>query len=253
VWLPSAGEPSPGEGARSSSNRIRLFRIQPGFLSDPVGLDSDETPADGKEPEPDSSPDWFTVSFGNDNPYFDFRRKGDPGGLGYYRVSSQVQLLDSKSTACSLALLGVTPTGQEENGVSNQGGPTVVTPALSVFHALNEGLALQGYVGKHVLLQPGGSAPVQQDLRCGMAVQKALTPARTGSEAPLGNVYLSVGALGSYRSDPDRPRPVYLEVVPGVHWKMTENCWLSGGVSVPVGPSRTETGGLWQLTCSFKF
>src|SRR3954471_5917179 len=46
----------PTEETSSSSNgpeRIRLFRIQPGFLSDPVGLDSDDTAADGKPAEPD--------------------------------------------------------------------------------------------------------------------------------------------------------------------------------------------------------
>ncbi len=88
----------------SQPNRIRLFRIQPGFLSDPPGLDSDDkTPVDGRmpDPQPDDGPDWLTVAIGNDNPFFDFRRRDDPGGVGFTKVSSQLSLFDTTKTACS--------------------------------------------------------------------------------------------------------------------------------------------------------
>src|SRR5437763_1802148 len=67
------------------THRIRLFRMAPGFLSDPVGLDGDDSlPGDPPQPaallaDTDSGPGWLQLAVGNDNPYFDFRQPGDPG------------------------------------------------------------------------------------------------------------------------------------------------------------------------------
>src|SRR5437016_3285400 len=75
------------------THRIRLPGFQPGFISDPVGLNSDDfgpapDPLGRGEPPPasETGPDWVGLSMGADNPFFDFRRAGDPGGVGYYRV-----------------------------------------------------------------------------------------------------------------------------------------------------------------------
>src|SRR5438093_602931 len=81
----------------SGSQRIRLFRIQPGFVRDLPWLEDDRPPSDPRLPSPESDdgPDWISFAAGNDNPYFDFRQRGDPGGVGFARVSSQVQLLET--------------------------------------------------------------------------------------------------------------------------------------------------------------
>src|SRR5262249_8225908 len=98
--------------ASAKPHRIRLLGIQPGFLTDPVGLD-DDTPPDptGAPPQPDNGPDWFQLAMGNDNPFMDFRRPGDPGGVGYYRLYSQAKVIDTNTTACALAFQAVTPAG----------------------------------------------------------------------------------------------------------------------------------------------
>ena len=46
-------------------------------------------------PSADSGPDWLSVAMGNDNPYFEFRQPGDPGGIGFYKWYSQVQVFDT--------------------------------------------------------------------------------------------------------------------------------------------------------------
>jgi hypothetical protein len=42
------------------------------------------------------------------------------------------------------------------------------------------------------------------------------------------------------------------EMVPGVHWRMNENWFMSGGWIVPMSAPRTETG-QWQLSCWLQF
>jgi hypothetical protein len=186
---------------------------------------------------------------GSDNPYFDFRRPGDPGGVGFYRVNTQVQFFDSSSTGCSLGMQAVTPAGLQAAGIDT--GPTVVSPAFSLFHVLEDGTAVQGFVGKNVPLMNAGTAPrpLRRNLEYGVALQRPL--ATTGPD-PLRNLYFYVGALGETRFQKEGVRPVTWEVLPGLHWKVAENWWMSGGVLLPVGPSRADSG-LWQFTCSFQF
>jgi hypothetical protein len=233
-------------------HRIRLFRIQPAFLSDPLGLDQDDpTPPDLKDfgPAPtevDSSLARLQAAMGNDNPFFDFQRPGDIGGVGFYRVHSQVQLFDSPSTGCSLGLQAVTPAGLEFDGLAD--GPTVVTPGFSLFHALDDGTAFQGFVGKNVHLSPGWSKNLGRSLQYGMAVQRPLTDGREG----VGNFYVFVEALGRYRYDGGAGPSAVWEVLPGLHWRLADNWWLSGGVILPVNTPRADSG-LWQFTCSMRF
>ena len=94
--------------ANANNNRFQLFGITPGFLSDPVGLTD---PNDPSTPADDSGPDWLEVTAGNDNPFFDLRSPGDPGGVGFYKLHTQVQLFDSPHTGCTVAVQAVTPAG----------------------------------------------------------------------------------------------------------------------------------------------
>jgi hypothetical protein len=248
------------QSSASNPQRIRLFRISPGFISDPVGLqDVDDSPPGAfsslpsPSPEAESGPDWIQVAMGTDNPYFDFRQRGDPGGLGFYRLNTQLQLVDTRTTSCALCLQAVSPAGIQYNGV--QDGPTVFSPQLGWFHALNEDTALQGYIGKHVLVNSTGTGrQVERNLQYGMALQRSL--ASLGAE-PLRNVYVYMGALGQYRPERNEAsgNAALWQMLPGVHWRLADNVWLSGGVILPVGPSRADTSTAlpWQLTCSFQF
>jgi hypothetical protein len=242
--------PNPSTPTVPQGERIRLFRIQPGFLSDPPGLDSDDkSPLDAKEPD---DLDFLTLAIGNDNPWFDFRQPGDPGGVGFTRVNTQLQLFDTTRTACSLGLQAITPGGTQFDGLPDRMGPTVLTPALSVYHALDDALALQAYVGKHLLIQNGNSQPINRDFQYGMALQRPIT---TRNDDLFRHLYLSVGALGMYRFDaPTAARPPVLwEVLPGLHYKLADNWWISTGVSLPLGAARSDFGQHWQLTCSWQF
>lgn len=241
LFAEAAGPPA---GAAARPDRIRLFRIDPGFLSDPVGLADPDDPG-----APDDAPDWLQVSMGADNPFFDLRRPGDPGGVGYYRVHTQVQLLDSGATGCAVGLQAVTPAGEDNAGLED--GPTVVSPSLSLFHTLDDGTAIQGFVGKHVHLDSNLGGRLNQSVQYGMAVQRPLLAA--GPDG-LGNVYVFMEALGRYRyeSQVGAASPNAMELLPGLHWRMAQNWWMSGAVVLPVNTTPT-TVNQWQITCRFQF
>jgi hypothetical protein len=250
--------------------RLRLFRMAPGFLSDPLGMQEDDydLPGVAKMPSPtlDNSdgPSWLQLGMGTDNPYFDLRRPGDPGGVGYYRVNTQVALLDSPTTSCAVGLQAVTPSGIQFAGMPD--GPTVFSPAFSVFHALTDRLALQGFVSKNVpvggsdgavLFQrnlPFGSADnvsaLRRNLQYGLALQRPLLP--DGPEG-LRNLFFSVGALGKLSPEHDSLKlvPNY-DVLPGIQWHVNDSWWLSSAVLVPLGSARPAPG-QWQLTCSLRY
>jgi hypothetical protein len=252
--LPTTFSPAPPSPNRQ---RFALFRFAPGFLVEPLGLQDDDdllpgtsTSTPALPPEPDTGPDWIQVSWGQDNPYFDFRQRGDPGGLGFYRLNTQVQLLDTRSTCCTLGFQAVAPAGIQYNGVPD--GPTVVSPAVGLFHALDDATAIQGFVGKHLLLEHASMAPtpVPRFLNYGMALQRCLTPA--GADG-MGNLFVFVGALGHCRTDDGFGTTQPLKLLPGLHWRLTDNWWMSGGVLFPVNSPRPESGLPWQFTCSLHF
>jgi hypothetical protein len=248
---PAAESPSSPNFQRSS--RIRLLGVTPGFLSDPVGLDTDTTPTDPGVSVPSDSgngPDWINLALGNDNPFFDIRRPGDPGGVGYYRVNGQVQLFDSRKTACSINLQAVTPAGRDQDGLAD--GPTVLIPAIAIYQELlDDGTAVQGFVGKEMQLSSGWTSSLGHSIHYGMALQRPLIDTST---LRLGAVYWYVGALGRYRFDTDSStyRAPAMDLMPGVHWHVSDNWWMAAGFVVPMTP-QTQSENRWQLTCSFRF
>jgi hypothetical protein len=232
-------------------NRIRLFRITPGFLADPVGLaDSDDAQSDDPNALPvDAGADWLNVSMGPDNPFFDLRRPGDPGGVGYYKIHTQVQLFDSPNTGCTVSCQAVKPAGRDNDGLED--GPTVVSPAVSLFHALGDGTAIQGFVGKNVNLNGNWSGQLNQAVQYGMAVQRPLLPPDPSGS---GNLFVFVEALGRYHYDATVGSGTgsAMEVLPGLQWQMSSNWWMSGGVVLPMNTAPTSVN-QWQITCSFQF
>jgi hypothetical protein len=250
--------------------RLRLFRFAPGFLSDPLGMQEDDCDLPGvpKMPTPaadtNDGPGWLQFGMGTDNPFFDLRRPGDPGGVGYYRVNTQLALLDSPTTSCALGLQAVTPAGIQFAGVPD--GPTVFSPAFSVFHAFTDRLAVQGFVSKNVPIASGDSSwllqrnlpfssadgvtALQRNLQYGLALQRPVLP-----EGPEGlrNLFVSVGALGNLSPDHDTLKVVSnYDVLPGLQWHVNDSWWLSSGLLVPLGSTHTAPG-QWQLTCSLRY
>src|SRR6266545_483836 len=218
--------------------RVRMFGMMPGFLADPVGvLDTDlptQTPTsalgpfDGVTPD-DSGPNWIQLTLGDDIPFFDMRRPGDPGGVGYYKLYSQLQVLDVGTTSVCLNLEAVTPAGLQSGGV--QDGPTVLTPALGLFQELGGGTALHGFVGQHIWTGPRPTDPGGRALRYGMGFQcPLLAPAGTNEQG----VFLFVRAVGRYYYEGDtrvNGRALDWDIVPGIHWRLSDKCWMSLGAS----------------------
>lgn len=236
----------------SRPDRFQLFRMPAGFLSTPPGLDSDDDDP-GNDPSlttPNSAgEDRLQVLVGQDNPFFDFRYRGDPGGYGYYRLHAQYQLLDSNSSGLCLGLRAVTPAGLETEGLA--GGRTILCPALSWYQDLGANFIVHGYVGKDLHASPNWTDNLERSVHYGLAVQQPIPGLDSG---PIGSLHMFVEALGRQRSNPDLvDRPVStLEMLPGLHWQMGENWWMQGGLLLPMGSSRLDAG-LWQITCSWRF
>jgi hypothetical protein len=243
-----------GERPSALRNRcLRFFRMPSGIAGDPVGadFDSDLAPeADARRPaDPDDRDLPVQANLYTDNPYFDFRRPGDVGGPGFYRIHTQMQLFETETTGCTLGLQAVTPAGLENDGLAD--GPTQFYPNLALIQELFDGLALEGFVGKNVRARSGWEDHVGRSLHYGLAVAHPLPGFDSGS---LPQVHFFVEALGRYRMDGEaRPGgPAAWELLPGLHWRMGDNWWLSGGVIVPLNAGPRETG-LWQVTCSWQF
>jgi hypothetical protein len=232
--LPVA-DPNPAQ----RTTRVRMFGMPTGFLSNPLGLADDEASANAAVAaptsvfSPSSSDDYsyLQVNFGNHNPYLDLRRPGDPGGVGYYRLYSQLQVVDVGCTKVSLGFNAYTPAGFDSGGLLN--GPSYVSPNVAWYHDLVDGVALQGYVGQNISTQPGWESHLGSNLHGGMAIQYALP----GTE-PIASqgCYLFVQALARYRYDsgglPTNNSPLMIwDFVPGVHFRWSDNCWMSVGVS----------------------
>ena len=230
--------PIPDASPGSRSTRVRMFGMPTAFISNPLGLsDDDMKPASESATSsffsPSSGDDfsYLQVNFGNHNPYFDLRRPGDPGGVGYYRLYSQLQVVDVGCTTVSVGLNAYTPAGYDSGGLLN--GPSYVSPNVAWYHDLVDGVALQGYVGQNISTQPGWESHLNSNIHGGMALQCAMPG--TQPTAPQG-CYLFMQALGRYRydsgSNPGAGSPLMIwDFVPGVHFRWNNNCWMSLGVS----------------------
>jgi hypothetical protein len=217
------GAETPESVSLHRTPRIRLFGMLPGFLSDPQFLSlgddlADVGPTAGSESG--NGLKGMVVSFGDDNPFFDPRRPGDPGGVGYVRLHYQVQVVESGRTSVCLGLEGWAPAGLEAGGVAD--GPTIFSPGLGVFYDLGDGMGLQGYVGQHF-----HGRYHQGPLRCGMGMH---CPLLWWQETEDAGVFFFVQAMGRYTYEGDR-RGMSWDVVPGLHWRISDNFWMSVGAS----------------------
>jgi hypothetical protein len=252
----TASSPNSDGTTGTRSNFCRLFRMPAAYPLDPVGLDNDsdagteESAGPGAAGDKDSPADGrLKVAVGTDNPYFDFRKPGDPGGVGYYRLHSQVLLFDNQKTGMSMGFQAVTPAGLEGDGLAD--GPTVLSPHFAWFHEVSDGTSIHGFIAKDVRANSRWTDSLERQINCGLALQSPLP----GVESPSGrSVHLFVEALGSYRIDGDPAQRAALnwDLLPGVHWRVSDSWWMSGGVLMPVTAPRPDARS-WQITCSWQF
>ncbi len=226
----------------SATPRMRMFGMPTGFIANPLGLD-DEDERDprlyGLLPLDTGGP--LQLAMGYDNPLLDPARPGAPGGVGYYRIYSQYEVLSSSTTSLCLNLQAYAPAGVQFNGLQN--GPAILSPSFGWFHDLGAGTALQGFVSQN--FKTASEYSPLQDLKTrtfyGVAMQCPV-PRLDGGTAT--NFFFFVEALGTMRYDvegAEGPRPA-LQFLPGIQYRVNDNCWLSLG--------GTRNG---LISCSWKF
>jgi hypothetical protein len=231
---------APADDTGRGLRETRLFRM-PGNR-----MDDGSDPDDGAD---DSSR--FQFFMGADNPNFDMRRPGDFGGVGYQRYATQLLVAGGNTTTVQVNVAAVTPSGLENDGLAH--GPSVVFPSLYGMHDLGEGSTLIGFIGKPARATLDSLDNLDTNIRYGFALQQ---PLFDGGPSLKQQVYFSVQALGNYHMTNDlgtaTTLPVGWEIIPGIHLYSSERCWLSGGVLVPVGGTRQDSG-IWQINCSWRF
>jgi hypothetical protein len=214
----------------SKTPRFRMFDMPSGFLAAPLGIDDgDDHPPDAPVAAgTDSDLAGLQVNLGMYNPNFDLHLPGDPGKLGYYRLYSQLQLVDQRTTSVCLNVNSTGPAGVQFGGLAQ--GPTVASQSLSWFQDLGAGTALQGYVGQSIQANSGWRDNLHEGFHYGMALQYPLPPVAAQQTQ---NLYVFVQALGRYRYDgvTTDNHAAFWEVMPGLHWRWNTNSWLSVGVS----------------------
>jgi hypothetical protein len=238
------GRPS---AAPSAFLHLPMFRMFPAYLTDPVGLQSDDDPTPDAATAQDC--EGLQLSLGNDNPFFDFYLPGDPGGFGYYKLHTQYQVLDTGTGSFVLGLQALTPAGIEADGLGQ--GRTFVSPAVAWYQALGDGNAVHGFVSKTMRAEAGWTDRWENNFRYGLAVQHPLAGQPDGG---WGSVHLFMVAIGEYYPDTlaGTRRVTGVNMLPGLHWQVGDNWWLSTGVLVPMNTPSFE-GSLLHITCSWRF
>jgi len=214
----------------SRTARLQMAGMQAGFITNPLSIDQDDdlppSTADNVGHASDADADFLQFAAGAYNPFMDLRLPGDPGAVGYYKVHSQLQLIDSRATSVCLNVQAYTPAGQQAGGVAT--GPTYVIPAVAGFQELGFGAALQGYFGQNIQANAHWT-DMTPNFLYGMALQYAVPGVAKGEQG----LFVYFEALGRYRTDPTQPggHTALWEFVPGVQMRLNNNCWLSLGAS----------------------
>lgn len=249
IWRPSA-EPAP-----LRSPRLYAFRTPAGVYSDIlVRTDAESEP----EPDPslraskeDDSDLPIEVILSADNPFFDFQRTGDVGGVGYQRLYATVKLLNTETTCLALHCHAATPAGLESDGVAY--GPTRFSPALTLAQDLGDGLLIEGFVARTMRAYMPSMSGAQRHVEFGEVLQHPLT-GLWSERADSPHVYLFLETLGHYRCEEGRSswqQPLHWDVVPGIHLR-GDSWWVSAGIVLPLGLTLPETA-LWQVTCACEY
>jgi hypothetical protein len=247
------GDPSfPGDVPSERVPRLYLFHMQTGYLNSPVGVEDDDSQAN--DPDSGLAPgttwdDRLQVALGNYNPFFDFRRRGDPGDVGYYKLHMQYQVFDNPAGGLCLGLHALTPAGLEADGLAR--GPTVLTPALAWYTELGNESAFHAFVGKDLHANPAWIEHLERSFQYGVAFQSLLPGLQPGQGT---SVHLFMEALGRQAGNGDLgARPSTWEFLPGLQWQCGQRWWLSGGLILPVEGHPRLDPDFWQITFSSRF
>jgi hypothetical protein len=105
-----------------------------------------------------------------------------------------------------------------------------VTPSFAWFHDLGEGAALHGFIGQDITPNSRLRENLERGMCCGFAWQY---PLFFEQHNPDQGVFFFVQAVAGYRSEFENPNaaPMFWHVVPGIHWRVSSDCWLSIGAS----------------------
>ena len=243
----------PVDNSSAYSSHIHLLNMPSALPGDPLGMMPDTDPVlddPFSMAGSDGLNDRLQLNLGADNPFFDLRRRRDPGGVGSYRFYSQAPIFDSHRCYMSFVFQGVTPAGLEAQGVAE--GPTILSPSFACFYQLSpNGAGIHVFACKDLEAHSRWTNGLPHDYRYGLAYQSPL-PGLTNT--PCRGVQFYVEALGRWRTDNDfaSPPPSKMDMLPGLHYQVGENWWVTGGLLVPVGPQRADAHH-WQLTTSWRF
>lgn len=237
-------------GPRSHAPKPWLFQMPARSLFDRVWFSSDDDPP-GSSEDVDGD-ERFQMWVGWDNPFFDFRQAGSPGGVGYEQLFAQYLLADNAAGSWLLNCQAVEPAGTQFGGLSEYGkghAPTVVQPSVSWFHDLAGGLSLQSFVGTSTRANLGSVDNLNRNFQYGMALQ---SPLPVGVDSKQFSLF--VEALGCSRPESitGQAPPGGWQLLPGLCWQSSQRCWITGGLMMPFGTPRADTG-LWHVTCSWNF
>ena len=210
--------------------KLQMFRMPSGFLAAPLGLVSEDDPPPEdpfvKADEDDLA--FMRITYGNHVPYLDMHKRGDPGGFGYYKIHSQMQIFDLGPTNVSVAVQAVTPMGLQAGGVAN--GPTVLSPALACFHDFGDGAAVHAFIGQHIAANARWREQLHTGFNCGLAVQHPVPFTPFSADQGL---FVFLQAMAQYRTDGFRAdgRATTWDVIPGLQYRLNTACWMSMGLS----------------------
>jgi hypothetical protein len=229
---------------------VRLFSMPTAIPLAPLGLDADDSQPEGPEADANGADDSrMQIVLGADNPYFDFRRRGDPGGVGFYKLYSQVMVYETPRSAMSVGLKAWAPAGLEADGMA--AGPTHIYPNFAWLCDLGGGAALHGFVGQNLRAAAHWDDQLARSLQYGLALQ---SPSLAKEPDGTSGLHFFVEALGRYRyAGVATQRPARnCEFLPGLEWRLNQNWWFSGGYLFPVGTSAIDNHRV-QLNFTWRF
>jgi hypothetical protein len=231
------------------ANAIHFFSMASAIPQAPLGLDPDEDFPTSAESSTGSRDDGrVQVVLGTENPFFDFRRDGNPGGAGYYRLYSQALLFETSRTAFSVGLDATTPAGLESDGIAT--GPTYLSPNFAWLYDAGRGNTFNMFVGQNFRARTQWNNGLTRSTRYGFAWQRPCPGVGCDSDHGL---HLFVEALGRFRYDGVTPQSSSRnwEFIPGVQWRLSPSWWLTGGYLFPIGASNVENR--VQFNCVLRF
>ncbi len=235
---------------RAHAPKPWLFQMPARSLFDRVWFSSEDDPP-GSSEDVDGD-ERFQMWVGWDNPFFDFRMTGDPGGVGYEKLYAQYLLTNYGAGSCLLNCQAVEPAGIQFGGMPEFGrnrSPTVVRPSFSWFHDLASGLSVQSFVGTSARANLASMENLDRNVQYGLALQSPL-PVGVDSR----QFFLFVEALGRTRPESltGQTPPGGWQLLPGLCWQSGQRCWITGGLMMPFGTPRADNGA-WHVTCSWNF